>query len=280
MKTTRAVLTSFVHVAVGATLIAIPAIFTSIFDDVSTDLDLSHYAERAGWARGFLPVWLLPLPANTFVNAGYVVVGLVWLLSLARMHENRQISSNLSYSFYVFCWMSIIYGQVQCVRIVTRLHWSAVLDQWYTLPIFAWVGVWSADLHQHLQCGHSLSTPWKATLMLASVSSYAFSLLHENGFEMALAVHIVGVIIAAWQVHMVAADVTYTQRSRAFFMALVCCTGFVVLKLADHELVAIWPSFFSVLSGHFWSKVADFLQIHYTFKFFANAIPRNSSKLS
>jgi hypothetical protein len=251
---------------VGAILIACPVLFTDIFCGVSTDLELDHYAEKSGWAIHYLPSWL-PLPANTFVNVGYVIVGVLWLLRITRLQNCRRLSAEHCYDFYVFSWMSFFYGQVQCIRLITRFHWSAVLDQWYTLPIFAWVGIWSGDVCHQLQCGRSLAGFTRTVLVLSSMMSYGLALWHELGFEVALAIHIVLVATFAWRAHSVAPFVSYQKRTASFLKALLCCAGFVVLKLADHRLAAIWPPFFTILSGHFWSKVADFLQIHYTCQF-------------
>ena len=263
---TIAVINSLIGVTVFAGLLAWPAVYSNIFDEVSTDLELSHYAEKAGWAHGILPEWML-LPMNTFVNVGYVVVGAMWML---RVWKHRDNSDN--YHFYVFCWMSIIYGHVQCVRIVTRFHWAAVLDQWYTFPIFAWVGVWSANISCRARHGCALGWVITTAAMLASVLSYGLALLHELGFEVALGLHILIVVALSWQAHCVAPAATRKRRERSIAKAIVSCSGFVVLKLADHRLAALCPSFFTIFSGHFWSKVADFMQIHYTCQFFSEAL--------
>lgn len=65
-----------------------------------------------------------------------------------------------------------------------------------------------------------------------------------------------------------------------FAMAIMCCAGFVFLKvcaafpcitnvvqLGDHYL-ATHAAIFKLLSGHFWSKMCDFLQIHWVLVFF------------
>jgi len=52
-------------------------------------------------------------------------------------------------------------------------------------------------------------------------------------------------------------------------VALTCCVLFVSLKLYDHSL-AEW-SVFRTLTGHFWSKVADILQMHFIMHFFVAA---------
>lgn len=258
---------------------ACPVLYSDVFNHVSTDLELDHYAEKAGWANEFLPSWL-PLPANTFVNAGYLVVAGVWLMRTVRLQRSRRLSAELGYNFYIFCWMSFFYGQVQCVRLITRFHWSAVLDQWYTMPIFAWAGIWSADVCCYLQHGRSLAGSTRAVLMLSSIMSYGLALLHELGFEVALAIHVILVVMFAWRAHSLAPSAVYQERTGSFLKALFCCVGFVVLKLADHRLAAVWPSFFTILSGHFWSKVADFLQIHYTCQFFLESLPNKVLKSS
>jgi hypothetical protein len=52
-----------------------------------------------------------------------------------------------------------------------------------------------------------------------------------------------------------------------FFAAVLCCTGFVVLKLLDHHLAAV-HDVFKIASGHFWSKWCDIGQILFVMLFF------------
>jgi hypothetical protein len=264
---------SLLQVLTGAIIIACPVVVLDVFRDVSTDLDLNHYAERAGWAGAYLPA-CIPLPANTFVNIGYVVIGLLWIIRIHRVNQGlepwnkvNKATADVCYNFYVFAWMSVIYGPVQCFRIITRSHSSAVLDQWYTLPIFAWVAVWSIDICWPVSC----KMRWTfrtMTIMLVSVLLYLLALLHTLGFEIALAIHIPVVVALSWRVHMISEAVSSQERIDAYIKALLCCAGFVLLKLADHLLASQLPSLFTVFSGHFWSKVADFMQIHYVCKFF------------
>lgn len=274
ISVTASVLNALLQVLFGAVIIACPVLFSNLFNDVSTDLDLNHYAERAGWAGRYLPAWL-PLPANTFVNIGYIVIGLFWIARVRQLNKvlrprdkmNARSAVDVCYNFYVFAWMSVIYGPVQCLRIMTRSHWSAVLDQWYTLPIFAWVAVWSIDICWPTS-RTNLWTTRTVAIMLASVLSYLLALRYQIGFEFALAIHIPVVVALSWRAHLISGTSSRQERIDAYVKALLCCAGFVVLKLADHWLAAHVPSLFTILSGHFWSKIADFMQIHYVCKFF------------
>lgn len=256
-------MTSLGHVTLCAALMAL-VVFTRLFDDVSTDLGLEHYAEQAYWGKasitGLLPRWL-PMPANTLVNVGYVVVGLAWIRRVYRLqqkHETTMDNCN-AYLFYAFSWMSVLYGPLQCSRILTQRHEVAVLDQWYTLPIFAWVTVWSASQLR-------LWNPkWMIGVMVASISTYFLSLICSFGFEVALLMHILAAVYSAIPIYRRSPSV---ESRSAFLKAIVCCAGFVGLKVLDHRLGLWLPAVFSYLSGHFWSKIADFLQIHYMCEFF------------
>lgn len=253
---------AFYHVVFGAASMALLALF-GCFDYVKVETGLGHYAEKPFWGReGVLPAWL-PMPANSIVNLGYVLVGLYWIAAIRRINQMKSTMANDHdmYMFYVFSWMSILYGFVQCSRILTQHRLTAVLDQWYTLPIFAWVGVWSC---------HALFG-WNSfrmlVIILASVSMYAMSIVISFGFEIALACHIFAVTGCA--LVMYKRNPSHTAQT-AFFKAVICCIGFVGLKLLD-ETLAEWSTFFMYLSGHFWSKIADFLQIHYACLFFLSS---------
>lgn len=110
----------------GTTVIA-AFVFIGFFNEVNVDLGYAHYAEKPFW----LGPWMA-LPANTFINGGYVIIGLYWLLKVYL--EN--ISDSLQFYFFVFNWMAILYGPVQLMRILTQKTEWAILDQWYTLPFF------------------------------------------------------------------------------------------------------------------------------------------------
>lgn len=253
---------SLYHVVFGAALMALLTL-SGCFDYVKVDTGLGHYAEKPFWGReDVIPAWL-PMPANSIVNLGYVLVGLYWIAAIQRINQMKSaiVNDHDAYMFYVFSWMSILYGFVQCSRILAQHQLLAILDQWYTLPIFAWVGVWSC---------HALFG-WNSfrnlIIMVASVSTYAMSIVNRFGFEIALACHICAVIFCAVVVYK--RNPGHTTQA-AFFKAVICCIGFVGLKLLD-ETLAEWSIFFTYLSGHFWSKIADFLQIHYACLFFLSS---------
>lgn len=148
------------------------------------------------------------------------------------------------------------------------------------LPIFAWVEV----MCQEIGGGHNIWTVW--LVMTTSVFSYGLMLLHRRGFEFSLAMHVGGVVVWAWWTHLRSPVDTVHIRRRAFFRAVSCCVGFVFLKLADRPLADLFPMLFSVLSGSCWSKVADFMQVHYSAQFIeailqsTKTVSRDSQKLS
>jgi len=268
--TANAVTLSLVHVVFGATLIAgVVLLSGSSMDDVEVHLGLQHYSESLS---PFSSTWL-PMPLNAIVNIGYVAVGIFWILRVRGFRTRDAVSVDDAYMICVLAWMLVVYGPVQLVRIVTHWRVAGILDQWYTLPIFAWVGI-SCRIIGQPSGQHSV---WLVGIvMTASLSSYGLTLLHRYGFEVALAAHITGVVAQAWWVHqrsLAEREVDRQKRQTAFFRAVVCCAGFVSLKLADWHLARLFPIPFAIFTGHFWSKVADFMQAHYSFQFLEACMP-------
>lgn len=261
---------SLMHVVCGATVIALVSLLAgSLMDTIEVDLGLHHYSE----SLSPLSTQLLPMPFNTVVNVGYVVVGVFWILRVRTLLVSDVVSVEAAYLMCVFAWMIVLYGPVQLVRIITQWRLAAILDQWYTLPIFAWVGISCQEIGR--ECGKI--DVWSVRLIIsASIASYGLAVLHTHGFEVALVAHIIGVIAQAWCIHqrsLAVAELDRQRRWAAFVQAVVCCVLFISLKLADWHLVRVLPVPFAVLSGHFWSKIADFMQAHYACQFLEAALP-------
>ena len=249
------VYTSLLHVSLTGVAIALP-VALGLFASVPTETSLDHYAEKP---------WpslqnTMPLPANTLVNVGYIIIGLFWLYRLNVQDHHLDVKDK--YMANAFCWMAILYGHVQGARLISFNHKVAVLDQWYTLPIFSWVVSWSL----HILYGWN---PRRTILItVLSSASYCLALLHPQGFDIALAVHICCAIYIALAIY---TKYPSTSSLHGLLLALLCCSGFVGLKLLDHTLAEMHP-YFSVLSGHFWSKVADALQFHFVITFFLSIL--------
>ncbi|XP_074872976.1 transmembrane protein 187 [Carettochelys insculpta] len=234
---------ALLHVA-GASILCLAVVATGVLDSVAVEVGYSHYAEP--------PVpWLpsvLSMPCNSLVNLGYVVLGWHWFPQ-----------DGYGWSRYlqaVFALMALGYGPLQWARLWSQHPRAAVLDQWVTLPIFAWAGVWCHSLAQGWQPGYA------ALVMGASLLSYSLALVHAHGFELVLAAHVAGVAAAALRAQLHLGDMSSAWMAAAGFSA---CLGFVVLKLGDTWLAQWAP--FQRLSGHFWSKVCDVLQFHCAFLF-------------
>jgi len=161
----------------------------------------------------------------------------------------------------VFAWMGILYGPFQYLRIVTQDRRFAVLDQWFTLPFFAWVSAWC------IRCVHPKVVTWPVMglIEVLSLLSYTASFASELGFDTALGIHILITVSAV--IYLIQTFSAREDIRAPFFCALACCLGFVGLKLADHRL-ALFHDFFTVLSGHFFSKICDAFQIHFVCLFF------------
>lgn len=225
--------------------LCIALVNTGIFDNVLVDMSYDHYAEKR---VDQLPAFLA-MPFNCLVNVGYIIVGVYWL-------SRRVDDPHAAYTKDVFALMALLYGPVQWTRLATLRRAPSVLDQWLTLPIFAWVPVW-CRLITHGWCAR-----YALTVELCSVVSYALALLHECGFEVALGAHVAVAVLQAAAAQRASGD---PVSLRYFINAALSCAGFVLLKLLDHELAQFW--LFQHLTGHFWSKVCDILQFHYSFCF-------------
>lgn len=234
-------------------------VYSGGFDRALTETGRKHYAERSSpIIRKILPKWL-KMPLNTLVNAGYVMVGAYWLAVILRCHGSEEISDVDAYTFYVFNIMAIFYGPVQMIRVITQKHRFAILDQWVTLPFFMWVYIWGRYLSSN-----SWTNIRVFVGMALSISSYVLTLYYDIGFEIALGLHILfaftGAIFAYRKYKTAEAHVP-------ILCAVLSCSGFVILKLLDLYLPSIHP-IFTKISGHFLSKIADVLQIHFVDKYF------------
>lgn len=240
---------------------------TPIFDSIeNVEMGFEHYAEKqSSFAAKYFPS--LRMPLNTFVNVGYVVVGIYWLLKIYSLQTVLQPKEQ--YCFRVFAWMSTVYGSVQCLRIYTQLRFFALLDQWLTLPIFAWFYI----------IGHVIKYKWNAKLFIAIIAasscSYFLSNFFFRGFEVALSIHIICDVAIALSLYK---QYHSPRVTMLFFLTLFACGGFVVLKLADFELLK-YGDIFAFVSGHFLSKICDILQIHWTFDFFLAIIFQRNKRL-
>ena len=225
-------------------------VWLRIFDSAKVELGFQHYAEKAD------PSSFLKMPANATINLGYALVGLYWLWKTRRVEAKL---NDEAFCYYVFSWMSVFYSAVQFGRIVTQSRLFAVMDQWYTLPFFAWVVCWNEFVYRH----NLWQTARFLSIMRLSVLSYFVVLLHNRGFEVALGLHILAACVYSMRTQ---SRIGNNNSLRSFILALASCAGFVCLKLADHS-IASYP-LFQTFTGHFWSKVCDVAQIHFAANYF------------
>ncbi|KAF0878300.1 transmembrane protein 187 [Crocuta crocuta] len=248
------------HVAVASCL-CMAVVYAGVFDGVSVQVGYEHYAEAP---VASLPVFLA-MPFNSLINVAYVLLGTYWLRRRASGPGHPEALRRARYLKDVFAAMALVYGPVQWLRIATQVHPAAVLDQWLTLPIFAWPIAWCL----------SLDRGWRPCLFLAieclSLGSYGLARLHPRGFEAALGVHIAAVVGQALHAHRRHGG---PSSGRYLALGVLSCSGFVVLKLCDHQL-AQWR-LFQRLTGHFWSKVCDVLQFHCAFLFLTDLSTRQT----
>ncbi|XP_060108697.1 transmembrane protein 187 [Heteronotia binoei] len=233
------------HVAAGLAVCS-AAVASGAFDCVHTEVGYEYYAEPT--VPG-LPA-VVAMPANCLVNVAYVLLGWRWLSSSGGRRGRAR------YFQEVFALMALFYGPLQWLRLWIQSHRAAVLDQWLTLPIFTWAAVWCHFLEHGWQPGTFLA------MEAASLASYGMALLHPQGFELALAGHIVVVLWKVFRAQRLLGDAT---SAGVMALGIASCLGFVGLKLWDQEL-ARW-ALFRRLTGHFWSKICDVLQFHCAFLF-------------
>ncbi|XP_020775839.1 transmembrane protein 187 [Boleophthalmus pectinirostris] len=229
-------------------LICITLANTSLFDRVKVDLTYDHYAEKV---VDYFP-FLIAMPFNSLINIAYMLMGLFWLLKYRDKNETK----DERYTREVFALMAIFYAPVQWWRLAVLQRAPAVLDQWFTLPIFAWVPIWINFIQD------KTTKKYAFVAELCSILSYGLSLKFEWGFETALGCHVFLAIYKGTQVQLRLGN---HQTFTYLVLAMLSCAGFVVLKLLDHWLAQFW--IFQRMTGHFWSKVCDVLQFHYSFCF-------------
>lgn len=252
---------ALLHVSVPFVL-CVAVANTSLFDEVEVDLSYGHYAEQK---VDYLPAFLA-MPCNCLINLAYIFMGLYWLLWYRGVKETNQSR----YMREVFAFMAVFYAPVQWTRLAVLQRAPAVLDQWFTLPIFAWVPVWISFVERK-------PVKWRAThaaaLELLSILSYSLALAHKRGFEGALCCHVALALYKGVRVQHEHGD----GRTRGYLLlAVLSCAGFVVLKLLDHWLARF--VLFRRLTGHFWSKVCDVLQFHFSFCFLTTLTERALAK--
>ena len=141
----------------------------TFFERANVELGFQHYAEKAD------PNTFLKMPANACINLGYGLVGLYWLWKVNRRKKKLR---DKAFFYYVFAWMSMFYGLVQFGRIVTQTRLFAILDQWLTLPFFAWIVCWNEFMYR----GYWQTSRYLFTLRV-SVLSYFAVLCHDFAFD-------------------------------------------------------------------------------------------------
>ncbi|KAM3910679.1 transmembrane protein 187 [Leptodactylus fuscus] len=241
----------------GAVTVCMVTVGTGVLDTVSTDLGYSHYAEKpVPGLPGFLA-----MPCNSLINLGYILLGIYWLAQDVKGLKGCYLKN-------VFSWMAVIYGPVQWARIWSQAQWAAILDQWFTLPIFAWAIIWCNSILDNWDSQHFIAVEF------FSLTSYFLSKIHPQGFELALAIHILWVFTSGLRLQRKYGDATTRMY---LVLASISCLGFVNLKLLDHWLAQY--SFFQRFTGHFWSKICDILQFHYAFCFLVHLDRYKSAKM-
>jgi len=226
------------------------------FKDVLVESGPLHYAEPYD-ADSFLK-----MPMNAIVNIGYVIVGIHWLQRIQKMNAPLW-ASKLS---TLFAYFAIIYGPLQFMRITTQTRFWGILDQWITPPFFSIVSIWNIGIYlSPLKFQKDVKQFWIIAMCIMSFAalSYLLAVFHPLGFEVALGIQIVGAVSTSF---IPLSKMSFDRRLlKPFLFAILSCSAFVILKVLDHHLAKYF--FFQKFTGHFWSKIADVLQVHFVLVF-------------
>ncbi|XP_046358232.2 transmembrane protein 187-like isoform X2 [Haliotis rufescens] len=243
------------------TVILAAIIYNGFFDSVLIELGFQHYAEKPSNFNMFFPSFV-KMPLNTAVNVGYIFLGAYWCAITTICRENNVINDFDAFIFYLFNIMAGFYGAVQALRIITQIHGFGVMDQWSTLPFFMVVVIWG------IYTKWGWNVPLFLFLIIVSLASYSLTLFTPIGFEIALGIHVVLAVTGA----LIGYSKYPCRNARHYFvLALLSCAGFIGLKLLDFELVK-YHEIFNKVSGHFLSKIADIMQIHYVNEYFRSLV--------
>jgi len=236
---------------------------TNLFATVHTEIGYKFYAEKVMTGPFDYPV----MPFNSVINLLYLFIGFYWIYKSRMFYDENLITSDQFRFFRIFSWMSIIYGPVQLFRVLLQSHETAVLDQWCTLPFFMWVVTWC------IYCKRDCNWRVGGYMMGISLFSYVMAVFHKFGFDYVLGVHIFAALMFLVILKCVHGGKRDTaELARGFF----CLCGFVFFKMLDLKLVNLG---FNYVSGHFFSKVCDCLQIHYVCRFFMKVIVNKNERL-
>ena len=226
-----------------------------LFQSAAVDTSLSHYAERAAtwWP------WpdIVPMPLNAVVNVGYVLVGFYWLRRLPQLGLSRAQQDLI----YPWIWLCTLYAPIQLLRVVTLSQYWAVLDQWFTLPMFAWAAAGSYTFPWLLEDEQKAPTGVRLRWLAVTTSALAYLVapLHPLAYDLVLAIVIPTTVFLGVRTTMYCWT---PETTRALVAVIGWLSVFIVPKVLDLHLAAIHPAF-TLLSGHCISKVGDFMQIHY-----------------
>ncbi len=187
-------------------------------------------------------------------------VGLYWLV---RRCNTRSQYNSYSYTLSMMC---IVYTFLSFARTVTQERIYALIDQWMTLPFFGVPIIWGWRVLGRIQSRFVV-----VLLLTFSCTAYfMFAPFHRKGFEVAILIHITMAFAALVEALMLGrsyASMFCTSNPLVIpaIKWLACLFGFVFLKVYDHELATIEVQGmkpFQTLTGHFWHKIADFMQLY------------------
>src|SRR5690348_10028962 len=104
--------------------------YKKMFSNIPIECGGEHYAEPYDSNSH------LKMPMNALVNIGYILVGFSWLhFSYKRLKRDNHL-------FIMFSLLAMIYGPIQYLRITQQSRLYGILDQWITLPFFAFFTSW------------------------------------------------------------------------------------------------------------------------------------------
>lgn len=215
------------------------------------------------FAEPLVPESSLRYPVTALANIAYVMVCLYWLWWLKQPAGHRPKGEFLEF-FELKAVLCGMYAPVQFMRTVTQAPRWAAMDQCVTLTMFALPAYALLCALGYLR----MSFRGCVVALALSAFSYLTALFHPLGYKPVLLLHM---LVTVSLCILAAARRPKNEIVLRLAVAFLCFAGFVAFSLLDKELVPLHEKLGLHrlrLSGQFWSRLCDAMQIHHFLAFF------------
>lgn len=237
-----------------------------LFDGGDVEVGYDGYGEYPSVYSRVLPRWLR-MPFNTLVNTLYLLCGWYWLHSTNLEEEKQAETKTLrgpllmpledAYLFRVYSWMCAYRGLLQALFMVVQDYRLASLCELSRLLTISWCIMWSLHLLEWLR-GSAVRYAVATSL---SVAHFVLHIREPHGYERVQVHHGTALALLVVYMQLKYGDIAHSLLSIA--VAAVCSLLFAAASRNDLGLAQLSSPVFRVLSGHFWSRVAEVLMIHF-----------------